>query len=217
MLLPEIERKDIFTLAQNGPDAPTSQIDLFNCPTSPSASRDSNSIAYAGNCGLPANNSSVQNRSDGVMLDTSASKIGLDYVSSNDGTATTLLLAEKCGSALGALATWNGMPTLSFSDTGYWTLNGAPPASTGLFPIGFIVAGTSASVRPINSSAASGYQYSYPSSNHSNGVMVLFCDGHTQFVTDGVTADVYSQLMTSNSAKATPPGDTLPPLNEDSY
>ena len=218
MLLPDVERKDIFTLAQSGTAAPSSQIELFNCPTSPAASSDANSIAYAGNCGLPVNGSSAQNRNDGVMLDTSASKIGLDYVSSNDGTATTLLLAEKCGAALGTLATWHGMPTLSFSDTGLWTLNGATPtASGGLFPIGFIVAGNSASGKPVNSSAASGYQYSYPSSNHSGGVMVLFCDGHTQFLTDTVAADVYSQLMTSNSTNATSPYNVLSPLNEGNY
>jgi prepilin-type N-terminal cleavage/methylation domain-containing protein len=217
MLLPEIERKDIFTLAQSGATAPASQIELFNCPTAPAATSDANSIAYAGNCGLPANNSSAQNRNDGVMLDTSASKIGLDYVSSNDGTATTLLLAEKCGTALETLATWHGMPTLSFSDTGLWTLNGATPASSRLFPIGFIVAGDSATGKPVNSSAASGYQYSYPSSSHSGGVLVIFCDGHTQFLSDSVTADVYSQLMTSNSTNATSPYKALSPLNESSY
>ena len=224
LLLPEIERKDIFTLAQSGTTAPASQIELFNCPTAPPATAGANSIAYAGNCGLPANNSSAQNRNDGVMLDTSVSKIGLDYISSNDGTATTLLLAEKCGTALPSLAAWHGMAAYSsFADTGMWTLttsspaSATAPASSGMFPIGFIVAGNSASVKPVNSSTASGYQYSYPSSSHSGGVLVIFCDGHTQLLTDSVAASVYSQLMTSNSTNATSPYNALSTLNEADY
>lgn len=225
MLLPDVERKDIFTVAQSGSTAPTSDLELLNCPTAPTQQRDSNSIAYAGNCGLPA---SPQNRSDGVMLDTSLLKISLDYISVNDGASNTLLISEKCGSAITTFATWNGMPYGAlntpgylFSDTGSWTVSSSPPQSSGMypmFPVGFIVADNSTSNTPINSKAATGYQYSYPSSNHPRGVVVVFCDGHTQFLSDGITSEVYSQLMTSNSANATSPiYSNLPPLNDSTY
>jgi Protein of unknown function (DUF1559). len=38
-----------------------------------------------------------------------------------------------------------------------------------------------------------------PSSNHSGGVCVVFCDGHTIFMNDTIAKQVYAQLLTSNS------------------
>ncbi|MEO1992972.1 MAG: DUF1559 domain-containing protein, partial [Pirellulales bacterium] len=38
-----------------------------------------------------------------------------------------------------------------------------------------------------------------PTSNHSGGVCVVFCDGHTIFLNDTIAKNVYAQLLTSNS------------------
>jgi prepilin-type processing-associated H-X9-DG protein/prepilin-type N-terminal cleavage/methylation domain-containing protein len=40
--------------------------------------------------------------------------------------------------------------------------------------------------------------YGYPSSRHSSGVNVAFCDGHIVFLRDTIERSVYAMLMTSN-------------------
>ena len=45
--------------------------------------------------------------------------------------------------------------------------------------------------------------------------MASFCDGHIKFISDSVAANVYSQLMTSNTAAASISG--LGILNEGEY
>ena len=49
------------------------------------------------------------------------------------------------------------------------------------------------------------YAHARPSSYHSGGVNITFCDGHTSFV-DTIDYKVYLSLMTSNGAMALPPG-----------
>jgi prepilin-type N-terminal cleavage/methylation domain-containing protein/prepilin-type processing-associated H-X9-DG protein len=48
-------------------------------------------------------------------------------------------------------------------------------------------------------------QSPYPSSFHSDGVNVLFCDGATRYITNSIDGTVWSKLIT-------PQGDKLPPL-----
>ena len=43
-----------------------------------------------------------------------------------------------------------------------------------------------------------GMAFSRPSSQHSGGVGMIFCDGHYQFVIDQIPYNVYTQLMTPN-------------------
>jgi prepilin-type processing-associated H-X9-DG protein len=70
-----------------------------------------------------------------------------------------------------------GIPGNSFSDTSM-ALSGSP-------------------VNPTTASAVG--TYSLPSSTHSGGVMAVFCDGHVQFVKDGIASYTYAQLVTSDS------------------
>jgi prepilin-type processing-associated H-X9-DG protein len=226
MILPNLERKDIFAQAESGAACGQSRLEIYNCPSSPSSASSGNPIAYAGNCGSPS-----QNKADGVMLDTKdASKISFDYVSSGDGCSSTLLLSEKCGPLLNTLPNWNGssnvtswdVPPLPWSvesqshgaayTTGLQYLghaqsppNADSPLNWDSLPLGFIVAGDSTSGKILNSGASSpitNERFSFPSSSHTGGVIVAFCDGHIRFISDSVAANVYSQLMTSNSTAA---------------
>jgi prepilin-type processing-associated H-X9-DG protein len=45
-----------------------------------------------------------------------------------------------------------------------------------------------------------------PSSNHPAGFMMVFCDGHTKFINEGLNYNVYQRLMTSNGKKYLPAG-----------
>jgi prepilin-type processing-associated H-X9-DG protein len=48
--------------------------------------------------------------------------------------------------------------------------------------------------------------YARPSSNHPGGANFVFCDAHTQFISDNIDYLVYCLLMTSHGAKARVPG-----------
>jgi prepilin-type N-terminal cleavage/methylation domain-containing protein/prepilin-type processing-associated H-X9-DG protein len=62
-----------------------------------------------------------------------------------------------------------------------------------------------------------------PSSFHTNGFNVVFCDASVRFIAESIDYDVYCQLMTSNSANLkdpstnTPTAVTLPALTASSY
>jgi prepilin-type N-terminal cleavage/methylation domain-containing protein/prepilin-type processing-associated H-X9-DG protein len=214
MILDHIERSDLYSTVTSGTLTPSPPVglELFNCPSSAPDSGNTAAIAYGGNCGTSSTSSST--KGEGVMLDVySGIKVSMDYVSSGDGCATTLLLSERCGKELGKPTTpfprWDGGgPSWN---TANWTTS-----TTLQTPIGFGVAGdiTTASSAPVNGTDA----VQYPSSRHSGGVMAAFCDGHIVFLRDSVVNQVLWQLMTSNSSKATSPYNTPTYiLNEDDY
>ena len=244
MILPNIERRDVFSLMESGSACPMTSIEIFNCPSTPAASDSGNPIAYAGNCG-----SASQGKGDGVMFDTTSYRLSLDIVSSGDGCATTLLTSERCGAALELKPTladltpnpmttvfpnWNGSGNIkaSINDwdvsaslpiqsqaNGSSYSSGQPYFGNAQTPLGFIVATSSAPPKFLNAvSASTGSQtnerFTFPSSRHPGGVLVSYCDGHTRFIADSIGWDVYSQLMTSNTSTASL---SLPLLNESSF
>jgi prepilin-type processing-associated H-X9-DG protein len=104
----------------------------------------------------------------------------MDLISNKDGTATTLLFAEKnavsqpptATSASGlfsATTPWFGLPTDTVTN------------------------------KSINPGVGSTGQDGFPSSNHSGGVVVAYCDGHVNFLKDTISSWVYAQLLTSES------------------
>jgi prepilin-type N-terminal cleavage/methylation domain-containing protein/prepilin-type processing-associated H-X9-DG protein len=225
IILPEIERRDIYSLVETSTSSSpvstaTVYLEIYNCPTSPSSG--SPSIAYAGNCGIP----NTTNKGDGLMFDNSGAspmRIGLDYVSAGDGCTTTLALAEKCGSGVTSYPSWSGGTVTSPSwNAATWTTGTASPVvySTVAEPVGFVLSGTS-SAKVVNSNGtatpASWGPTSFPSSNHSGGVIASFCDGHIKFVADNVAAAVLSQLMTSKGSAASSGYASLPPPGDGDF
>jgi prepilin-type N-terminal cleavage/methylation domain-containing protein/prepilin-type processing-associated H-X9-DG protein len=226
MILPEIERRDIFSLVETSASPGTNAVSLeiYNCPTTPSSGGPS--IAYAGNCGIP----NTTNKANGLMFDNSGAspiRIGLDYVSAGDGCTTTLALAEKCGSGVTAYPSWSGgtvaAPTWDAPST--WTSATANSVvySNAVEPLGFVLAGIGTgkvvNAPPSATPPDSYFPTSFPNSNHSGGVIAGFCDGHVKFVADSVAAAVLSQLMTSKGAEAStsPNYRTLPPPGDGDF
>jgi len=204
LLLPNLERRDVYdvckassTVAANSPIASSVtgiDIPVFLCASSPPDPAGQGALAYAGNAGSTERNGTAQYSADGVMLDTvgftgySSKRINLDSVSSADGTATTLLCSEKNGrfvtqrqwhTLVGAVdqspivSDWNAVQAIGYSGT--------------LVP--------SPAPTVINVSGAGAAEY--PSSNHPGGVVAVFCDGHTKFLSDSLDAGTYGHLMTS--------------------
>jgi prepilin-type N-terminal cleavage/methylation domain-containing protein/prepilin-type processing-associated H-X9-DG protein len=188
-LLPFMERTDVHKALSPVP------ISFFMCPSSPPGVANQPSLAYGGNCG--SGSLGGGNKWDGVMVDTTtaANRISFEDVANADGTPSTLLLSEKCGARISdsLQGQWNVLPPATFAFS-----NGSSSIP------GFGIFGSpTASPRIVNSQTdgAPGFR-SQPSSNHPGGAVTAYCDGHTGFLKDTVNAQVYGQLLSSNSGSA---------------
>ncbi len=183
-LLPFMERNDIYKVWALGTST-TTYVALFACPSSPPDSTSQPWLAYAGNS---TNNVS---KNDGVMLDTTDTtngRLSMDDIASNDGNAYTLLLSEKCGSAITQQAFWS-TPTSTLI-----------PWSTGTSSVPAF--GASTGTKIINGPATTA-----PTSNHPGGAVAAFCDGHTVFLKDSLSASTYGLLLSPNGGGVLNEGD----------
>ncbi len=209
VLLPFMDQNSTYAAIAGGGAISAPAIAGYKCPSNLPDDANQPAVAYAGNCGSGA----ISNRWDGVMIDlfaagnNSSLRIDLNDIGSGDGGASTVLLAEKSGVANGVPA---GMPL------GYWNVNvannspiivtgtctfGPPPLAVP--GIGIALTGPSTSDVVINSkSNSSPGVFSQPSSTHPGGVVVAFCDGHTAFLKESITADVYAQILSWNHLRA---------------
>ena len=95
-VLPFIERNDLYDLWAAG-TAAGSRVNLFLCPSSPPD--NSNAVAYAGNGGDGLDASSANHREANGVMPPLGNTYSLEDVADGDGTATTLLFAERSGSS----------------------------------------------------------------------------------------------------------------------
>jgi prepilin-type N-terminal cleavage/methylation domain-containing protein len=193
-LLPFMERSDVYKNWATGGNASPS-ISFFMCPTTPPDNPNQAWLAYGGNCG--SGTSTSGNRWDGVMGDTTVAanaRMSFEDVANGDGTPTTILLSERCGSRV-AMAFWSTTGFGATPATFFTSANNAIP--------GFGITATAGTGKIINSQVdgAPGYR-SQPSSNHAGGVVTAYCDGHAGFLKDSISAQVYAQLLSSNGASA---------------
>jgi prepilin-type N-terminal cleavage/methylation domain-containing protein/prepilin-type processing-associated H-X9-DG protein len=146
----------------------------------------------------------------------------LDYLSAHDGSSMTLMLSENLDAGSYADPTAQGLPDSSMGMTSmsmdlpyavlesrqafvWWgDVDGAgnptPPYAT---PFGRI---NNPADSGTNGNANFPYTNARPSSNHPGGVNVLFCDGHTRFLSQDIDYQVYCLLMSSNGAQVLPVG-----------
>ena len=226
MLLPNLERRDVYRLWETStnagvPATASPFISIFVCPTSPPDTQGQPTLSYAANIGSTdyAGSGSAmlpytQYRGDGVMMDTvgnpasyiSAARNNLDVISSGDGTSMTLLFSEKCGPLYSPQGSYDAIPPLApsgritnFMLTGVAYPTGGTTLPTAPVP-GFGVFAALADVKIINSLDADRAGYlGHPSSNHPGGCVATFCDGHTMFLKETIAPLVYTQLIASNS------------------
>jgi prepilin-type N-terminal cleavage/methylation domain-containing protein len=218
-LLPNLERRDVYALwestaaGQIGTDPP--YIEIFSCPTSPPDSSNAPTTAYAANMGVGYWNGQ-QSRYDSVMMDTYGKKttpanasdyvgmrMSLDTISSGDGTSMTALYSEKNNPAYTPQAYYDVAPaaasiSYSFTPANYSRQASGPIPCFGLPQTGVTVTGATSQIINSKTAALDG-SYGRPSSNHPGGVLMTFCDGHTIFLKDSITANVYCHLLTPNT------------------
>jgi prepilin-type N-terminal cleavage/methylation domain-containing protein/prepilin-type processing-associated H-X9-DG protein len=200
VMLPFVEKNDAYkAIAMNPLTASTPFIDLYVCPSASLEATSGPALTYSGNCGSASN----ARRADGVMLDTTitsgiaSGRLGMDDVSNGDGTAKTLLFSEESSRAA-TLAEWNVMiPITTDSPSGEFDFQNSSP----LPPCFGIWRTPNARVINDDTPGAPGAS-SQPSSQHPGGVVVAFCDGHTGFLQDGISAAVYAQVLSWNHLKS---------------
>lgn len=192
LLLTDVEENRLFNTLASG-TAVVATLGIFNCPSAV-RSELPNRLSYAGNCGRQ--NVGATDKGNGVMFDAFAgTKVSMDYISDGDGAANTLLFSERGGSNVTSASQWSDYYGASYIAT----------ASTNPGPTPGVVLAVD-----INSPSVVGASpYLYPSAGHTRGVVAVFCDGHTDFMLDTISAKVYSQLLTSNSSQATSPYNNL--------
>ena len=204
MLMPYMERKDIWTAISSAPLASPPYISALACPSSPPADQVSPWLAYAGSVGVGTNLSN--GRFTGVMLDTNVSsgatsgRVSMDDVAGNDGTSMTMMLSEMSGPLIATQGYWN----LTFASGTAVTWTGAPSTQPGAFGIASTTLPLNGKIISNTALGGSGVcgASNMPSSQHPGGAVAAFCDGRTTFLKDNLQSYTYAQLMSWNHGTA---------------
>jgi prepilin-type N-terminal cleavage/methylation domain-containing protein/prepilin-type processing-associated H-X9-DG protein len=216
---------------QSADQVAAKRIPIYLCPTSSADMAVTGGLSYAANAGtggeemlLVSGSVRDQYRGDGVFLDAvgnvnlngsapyfdqgrklyNPARSSLAHVTSGDGDAATLMLAERAGpfSDIASVG-WAANPlAVATSDSSFMVsrhIFGHPPftpqvpqnSST------YRVINPMSETRPIS---GTDFPFRYPSSRHrGSGVNAVFCDGHTRFLSEKIDSWVYCQMLTSNS------------------
>ena len=210
VLFPFMERNDVYSALAANSLAIAPAIPTYICPSNPPDGGGQGVVMYAGNCGSGSN--LANQRYDGVMLDTAitsgtaAARIDMGDISNADGTVNTLLLSEKSGpnAVLGSWL-WNVGTVVSTGTSFSWSDPNPPP--------GFgIVARPLSPV--INATVGTVGVSSQPSSAHFGGAVVVFCDGHTRFITDKLEPAVYANLLNWKNTARSSSGQNWAPVTQ---
>ncbi len=200
MLLPNMERNDLWQMVKTGGNYMGTPLKVSSCPSDPPINATgTGQSAYIIN-GLVAHDP-IQNFAPQTQ----------DYVSNNDGTTTTLLISENTQLPPPAAANNGAASKLhNWYDVSV-QINQTFGVQVGYTGYGFT------SVYGGQVSAYNGnVMLANMNSNHSGGTNVVYCDGHGGFLSDtaGVTTatggsiTVYQVLVTPDGTKnGEPPAD----------
>lgn len=153
----------------------------------------------------------------------------MDYLTVHDGSSLTLMMSENLDAGSYADPTAQGLANSSMLGGG--GMGGNLPFAMLEYKQGFVwwgdVDGSGNTTPPyaggtvygkINSptdTTGSGMYYPYtnarPASNHPSGVNMMFCDGHSRFVSQDIDYAVYCLLMSSYGQQVMPPGQMSAP------
>ncbi len=211
MILPNIQRNDLWNQFRrqnisSPPEPPQAvEIDLFACPSD--YGQEDYQQSYVVNCGQidyavtsTTPTSYIDWPANGVFLYRPKTR-GKHVTASRivDGTQHTLLLSENLQSG-----PWLEPDNSTTPPTVLRTI----PTNDIEMSVGMLWYSASDHVSlPVP--PADGWhinddkeEHARPLSNHSGGVNVVFCDGHTQFLREDIDYDVYARLMTPDGKNA---------------
>lgn len=223
VILPNLERADVFNEWNPLTALPSDQtlypsISAFMCPSSPPDTNTTGTLCYAANAGSGLErltSTNTQAKGDGVFVSrvqigsVLGSSSNLDLITAGDGTANTLMVTEKCGTAVSPQMQLFGQVNTGAYGSTHWVMNQNAPKVVMLpwmMPVTVVNLAADANPDPISNNYPA---YRFPSSAHPGGANVVFADGHTYFLQESIQPTVYCQLITSNSkSKSSPPLST---------
>ncbi len=178
--LPYLGREDLWKLFRDGSGA-TVRIDQLVCPSDQPP--EGQPLSYTANCGNNNNNAAYGVFHDHISYNpptlVSASSIP-------DGAQQTILISENVQAHL-----WTDRPTdiNTICDIGILWQDG--PGACGLINLCLD-----------SGSRGNDANLARPASYHGNGVVVSYCDGHTEYQNADIDYGVYKHLMTPDSQAA---------------
>ena len=193
-ILPQVERNDYWDLLvdSNDPNVLSNQyLKLMVCPSDAPPGTNAPHLSYAINSGAwdnnqaeialqekPANGVGLTLYIPGLPASASLGKAGrVDpaFVSKHDGTQTTMLLAENV-------------------DAGQWIQ--LEEAATGI--VWALQANQQLRINQGMIGTSNDQRNARPSSRHGSGAVSVFCDGHTEFLSEEIDFAVLGQLLTTH-------------------
>lgn len=218
----------------------------LNCPSNPPAMTNPPPCAYVANTGLQdmlaANNTGglpADWRDNGVFFDryqydlingsgaTANPVITMtqDFISSNDGSSNTLMLAENADSGSYAMIK-GGNSYVCESANGFvwWFANSSslsPPYQPSIYPYGMINGQVDNTMDWNTGSPPANYltdlKNARPASRHPGGTMVVFCDGHSRFLSQELEYGIFCLIMSPNGKNVRPAGSLTPSASTNFY
>lgn len=186
-ILPELGRTDIYdAIIANATPTPagrTERVDILICPSNPPVNPNTPQINYVANAG----HLDVDDPNIGYGVFQKTKDVSITDVT--DGQSTTLMVAENI-------------------DATNWSTN----SETNVYETAMIWTGAAIKWDTEVGTTTPDNTHARPSSRHSGGFVVTFCDGHTRFLNSTIGLSVYEQLMTPQGSKVMPAQNT--PLTE---
>jgi prepilin-type processing-associated H-X9-DG protein len=220
------------TQQEDAEEVGAKRIPIYLCPTSSADMTVTGGLSYAANAGtggeemlLVSGSVRDQYRGDGVFLDAvgnanvngsaayfdnsrklyNPARSSLAHVTSGDGDAATLMLAERAGPVtnLGTVG-WAANPIAVATTGSSFAVSrhifGHPPFTTNVPQASSVYRVINVLGDKVPPGSADDYGVRFPSSRHrGGGVNSVFCDGHTRFLSEKIDSWVYCQMLTSNS------------------
>ena len=213
----------------------TTEIDLASCPCDPPVSEIGARLSYVINAGIwdrafgeqgPVSPAAIMNWSDPQRSDiranglahvlryntTTSRKVDSGYISKNDGTTATIMLSENVNAVSWPLLE-EGLTSIVWTPQDQWLTDGANLMPGRQFGIneGHEQFLDDLLLQTRQSSPNTLVSIARPSSNHSGGVNVVFCDGHVEFLADDIHPWVYARRLSLSRTQARHPDIGLGP------
>lgn len=240
-ILPMIERADIYKAYKQGrfsedaqKNTPSENQALYStllvCPSNPPAAKFPPPCSYVVNTGQvdvpavagdgsregypadwPANGVFFNRFVDGQFNPEGAPVTNMtqEFIAAHDGTSRTFMASERLDAANWAFPPESALD--AEAGLGFvWrpSLSNQPPFEP---PLPSHRINGPSDALPINNAR--------PSSNHPGGVIAVFCDGHSRFISQELDYGVYCLLMTPNGQACNAPGQArlIRPSRENNY
>lgn len=205
-LFPEMEKMELYVQWQDPSIAvaskPTAYLENLVCPSDPPEQIGGALLSYVGNSGYSSDSFSNATKSaaNGIMM-TAGKYSNTDTI--KDGESYTLIFSENIQASKWADPSMTGAASLRPNTTFMWY-----PSESGTHKIN---AGKTDSGKEGNA------EYARPSSYHSGGVNVAFCDTHVLTLRDDIDYGTFAQLMTPYGLGSDMPTAWKKPLDDAAY